>query len=172
MNERPRLTPSRRRAVGAAAWTAPLVIVGSAAPAYAASATARLVQEVFVVAGADYDGSQPAALEVQLQVHNVSGAGGPSLAGVVQTLEVSSDIVDGGLTVLSGSAWSHTATTWSQAGWLYTFVYALSLAPTSHSSLLTVRLPLIPGAAGIVRAWATATHPDATPVVTLAGTTL
>jgi hypothetical protein len=39
-------------------------------------------------------------------------------------------------------------------------------------SLLQATLPLLPGATGIVRAWATATHPDASPVVTLAGTTL
>ena len=173
MPERPRPTLSRRTAVGAAVWTAPLVIVASAAPAYAGSARAQLVQDIFSLVGVDFDNSQPTpALEVQLQVHNVTSPSGPTLTGVVQTLEVPNDIVDGGLTVLSGTGWTHTATASTPAAWLFTFVYGLSMAPTSHSSLLTVRLPLVPGATGIVRAWATATHPDASPVVTLAGTTL
>jgi hypothetical protein len=172
MSERPHLTLSRRRAVGAAVWTAPVVIVASTAPAYAASATATLVQDIFSLAGTDFNGAQPTALDVELQVHNVTGVGGPSLAGVVQTLEMPSDLVDGGLIAMVGSGWSHTATVLTQAGWLYTFVYVPSMAPTSHTSMLQVTLPLLPGVAGHVRAWATATHPVAAPVATLAGTTL
>ena len=41
-----------------------------------------------------------------------------------------------------------------------------------EAAVETAPLVIVAGATGIVRAWATARRPDATPVVTLAGTTL
>ena len=171
MSDSPRLTLTRRRALGAAAWTAPAVIVSSAAPAYASSATAQLLQDIFSVTGVDYDGAQAGNLEIPMRVRNLN-LGAPTLTGVVQTLEISSDIVTGALTDLSGTGWSHTHTVQSGGSWFFTFVYAPALEGGTPSSLAQFKLPVVPGATGIVRAWLTATHPDATPVFTLAGTTL
>lgn len=122
-------TTSRRAVIGAAAWTTPVVLVGTAAPAFAASAGQ-------VVSTFDVQRSGTDVLESGVITNN-------GTADVVVTIRISCDLALGTSAAITGGALAN------EAGWAMTYFNwtdGTGSDPTSAYYEATTVAPLAPGA--------------------------
>jgi hypothetical protein len=143
--QRTRRHVDRRTVVRAGVWTIPVVTLATAAPALAVSGTTgSLSFDTFNLFGTGYNGQgKPTTAETQIQVQNVWTTGGPTLATITVQVTYSNSRVDGSAaTILSGSGWSAGAPVKNGGSWLYSFVWAGSLAQSASTSTLSYTVPL------------------------------
>jgi hypothetical protein len=156
----------RRTVVRTGAWSVPVLSLALAAPALAASATTgKLAFDTFNVFGADHNSKgKPTAAQSQLQVQNAYTAGGPTLTSVVVAVTYSGSRVDGTAPqAVTGSGWTFGSASASGSNWVYTFVWAGSLATSQSTSTLSYKVPLRNNSSGTIAltAIASATGVDA-----------
>jgi hypothetical protein len=156
----------RRTVVRTGAWSVPVLSLAVAAPALAASAAKGTLKfDTFNVFGADYNGKgKPTTAQSQVQVQNVFTTGGPTLTSVAVAVTYPGSRVDGAAPqAVTGSGWTSGSATASGSDWVYTFVWAGSLASSSSTSTLSYKVPLRNNSSGAIAltAIASATGVDA-----------
>lgn len=129
--------PSRRAILGAT-WTAPVVVAASAAPGYAASASATLRFDTLTSYPTTWAGRGPTRIETQVQVQHVWAANAPTVSGLTVSVVFPGSVAAGGTAAVDGKGWTAGSVTGSAAkGWTYTFSYADTLAPSASTAPLT-----------------------------------
>jgi hypothetical protein len=129
------LAASRRALLGAA-WTAPVVVAASTAPAYAASAAASLVLDTFAVYPDDYNGASPNRIKAQVQVRREWSATAPVVTSLTVTLSFPGTSAAGGAPMsVTGSGWAAGKVTGSgDTVWTYTFTWTGALTNDAQST--------------------------------------
>lgn len=159
--------PSRRALLGAA-WTAPVIVAAGTAPAYAASAAARLSIDTFTSYGAAYTGAgTPSRIETKVQVRREWAASAPAVTSITVTVPFPSVVASGGKAVsVSGSGWTAGKVSGPAGGaYTYAFTWTGRLDNTTQStSELLFHIKRTSVAATSATLTATATSPQATPV--------
>lgn len=96
-----------RRALLGAAWTAPVIVAASTAPAFAASAAASLVFDTFAAYGAQYSGAGlPTRIEGKIQVRREWSATGPVVRSLTVSVVIPATLANGGRPSVSGTGWT------------------------------------------------------------------
>ena len=161
----------RRTLIASALWTAPVILVGAAAPAEAASTSIQPAQLAFNslnTTGTAYDGTgKPTGLQTQVQVQNVYYASAPSVSATVQKVTVlvrfpTSQAGTAGATAVSGTGWTYVGTSTSGGNRVLTFTWTGSIAPGEQTSLLQFSTALRSTSAGQRTLTATASATNAT----------
>ena len=159
--------PSRRALLGAA-WTAPVVVAVGTAPAYAASAAARLAIDTFTSYGAAYTGAgTPSRIETKVQVRREWTASAPAVTSITVTVPFPTAVAAGGKAVsVSGTGWAAGSVGGPANGaYTYTFTWTGRLDNTIQStSELLFHVKRTSVATTSVTLTASATSPQATPV--------
>lgn len=159
--------PSRRVLLGAA-WSAPVIVAASTAPAYAASAAASLVFDTFTSYGAEYThAGTPSRIETKLQVRREWAATAPAVTSITVTMRFPSAVASGGKpSSVSGTGWAAGKVS-GPAGGAYTYVFTWTGTldnTTQSTSELLFRVKRSDVAATGTTLTATATSPQATTV--------
>lgn len=164
-------TPSRRALLGAA-WTAPVVVAASTAPAYAASAAASLVFDTFAVYPDDYSGASPRSIRTQVQVRREWSATSPVVTSLTVTVSFPASVAAGGAaTAVTGTGWAAGSVTGSATAWTYTFTWAGILDNTTQSTpelAFKVKRRNVPVTSASLTAYATSAQATSTSRTTTA----
>ena len=157
--------PSRRALLGAA-WSAPVIVAASTAPAFAASAAATLAVDTFTSYGAAYTGAgTPSRIETKVQVRREWAATAPTVTSITVTVSFP-DVVAAGAKAspVSGAGWAATSVGGPANGaYTYSFTWTGTLDNTTQSTselLFQVKRNNVPALGTTLTA--TATSPQAT----------
>ncbi len=126
-----------RRALLGAAWTAPVIVAASTAPAFAASAAASLVFDTFAAYGAQYSGAGlPTRIEGKIQVRREWSAAGPVVRSLTVSVVIPATVAAGGkASSVSGTGWSDGSVSGPAGGnYTYTFTWTGTLDNTNQST--------------------------------------
>ena len=141
---RPFSQPVSRRVLGAAAWTAPVVLAARGVPAFAASPRGKLSLNYFNVYGANYVNGAYTALESGLSVLNVYTPTSPTLTSITVSVRIPATRVAGAPATLKAGppGWAASGAVLSGADWVYTFTYTGSVSPGGGTTDLKFVVPL------------------------------
>ena len=128
------LATSRRALLGAA-WTAPVIVAASTAPAYAASAAASLVFDTFAVYPTAYSGATPTRIETKIQLRREWSSTSPVVRSLTVTIAFPSSVAAGGAASVSGAGWTAGSVSGPNNGaYTYTFTWNGTLDNTTQST--------------------------------------
>lgn len=160
--------PSRRSLLGAA-WSAPVIVAASTAPAYAASAAATLAVDTFTSYGAAYTGAgTPSRIETKVQVRREWAAtAAPAVTSITVTVSFPGVVAAGGkASPVTGTGWAAGPVTGPANGaYTYAFTWTGTLDNTTQSTpelLFQVKRNNVAGTAVTLTAYMTS--PQATAV--------
>jgi hypothetical protein len=128
--------PSRRALLGAA-WSAPVIVAASTAPAYAASAAATLAIDTFTSYGAAYTGTgNPSRIETKVQVRREWAQTAPAVTSIAVTVSFPDVVATGGkASPVSGAGWVATSVSGPANGaYTYVFTWTGTLDNTTQST--------------------------------------